>query len=105
MVLIWHYLLLAHFIADFPLQSDFIARLKGDVWYLMFVHVSIYTLVVCAVLDVFAIFEIWKMALIFISHLTIDLWKCNYAPKEKSLTLSLYVDQALHLLVLAICLF
>ncbi|MDF2499308.1 MAG: hypothetical protein K0Q77_22 [Anaerosporomusa subterranea] len=99
------YLLLAHYLADFPLQGDFLASMKGKNVYLLAVHVLIYTLLIGACLDLMGIYAVWKLWLVALSHTAIDYWKCHYAPKETALTASLYIDQALHLLVLMVCLY
>lgn len=94
------YLLLAHYLADFPLQSDFLANMKGKNNYLLMVHVLIYSLMVSAVLHWFGLYADWKLCVLIISHTAIDYWKCHFAPKETALTTSLYIDQAAHLMVL-----
>jgi hypothetical protein len=98
------YLLLAHYLADFPLQGDFLANMKGKNWYLLMAHVLIYSLTIGAFMHALGIYATWKLFVVAISHVFVDYWKCNYAPKETALTTSLYIDQALHLIVLAICL-
>ncbi|WP_312337274.1 DUF3307 domain-containing protein [Anaerospora hongkongensis] len=99
------YLLLAHYLADFPLQSDFLASMKGKNNYLLLCHVLIYSLLVGAVLDFLGIYALWKLALLIVSHAVIDYWKCHYAPKDTALTSGLYIDQTLHVLILLILLF
>lgn len=94
------YLVLAHYIADFPLQSDFLANMKGTNNYLLFCHVIIYALTVAATLQFLGIFAIWKLVVLLLSHTVIDYWKCHYASKETALTTSLYIDQGLHLIIL-----
>ena len=98
----WMYLLLAHYLADFPLQGDFLANMKGKNSYLLLCHVLIYSLFVGAVLEYLGLYETWKMCVLLFSHNFIDLWKCKYASKDTALTTSLYIDQALHLIVLYI---
>ena len=99
------YLLLAHYLADFPLQGDFLANFKSKNNYLLMCHVIIYSLTVGVFLDYLGLYVTWKLILLIISHTFIDYWKCHYASKETALTTSLYIDQALHLIVLLICLY
>lgn len=98
-------LFMAHFVADFPMQGEFLATMKGKNNYLMFCHVMVYTAIICLVLWVVGIYAIWKFALLIISHFAIDYWKCHFAPWETALTMNLYVDQVLHFIVLSILLF
>jgi len=99
------YLVLGHYLADFPLQSDFLATMKGKNNYLLFCHVIMYSLIISAILDLLGLFAIWKLILLILSHTVVDYWKCHYASKETALTTSLYIDQAAHILVLIPLLF
>ena len=98
------WLLLGHYIADFPLQSDFLANMKGKNNYLLLCHVLIYSLTISAILHFLGLYAAWKLAMLIVSHVAIDYWKCRYAPKETALTTSLYIDQALHIAVLILLL-
>lgn len=93
-------LFMAHFIADFPLQGDFLAQMKGKNNYLLFCHCMIYTAIICLVLWAAGIYTLWKFILLVISHFAIDYWKCHFTSKETALTLSLYIDQGFHFTVL-----
>jgi hypothetical protein len=86
----------AHYIADFPLQGDFMANLKGKLDYILFSHAMIWTGCVCAVLGYFHDFAWWKVALLLIGHFFIDRWKSRKVDKTKSLTSDLWIDQAAH---------
>jgi len=94
------YLLLGHYLADFPLQGDFLSGMKGKNNYLLLCHVLIYTLILGAILTFFGMFTTPKLWLLFVSHFTVDYWKCHYAPKDTALTTSLYIDQAIHIAML-----
>ncbi|MCK9325480.1 MAG: DUF3307 domain-containing protein [Bacteroidales bacterium] len=93
-------LFLAHFIGDYPMQSDFLAKMKATNNYLLFCHVMAYTATITAVLYLLGIYAMWKILLLVISHFLIDYWKCHYADKSTALTTSLYVDQLAHFVVL-----
>lgn len=94
------FLLLAHYLADFPLQGEFLANMKGKNGYLLMCHVLIYSLTVGAFLHFLGLYADWKLFALIISHTLIDYWKCRYAPKETALTTALYIDQTAHLLIL-----
>jgi len=91
--------LLAHYIADYPLQGEFLAQTKGKYWYNLFVHSMIYSLSVCLCLKLLGVFVIWKFVVLLISHLIIDYIKSNAKNKEKALTSYLYIDQSLHIII------
>ena len=92
-------MLLAHYIADYPLQGEFLAQTKGKYWYSLFVHSMIYSLSVCLCFKLLGVFLIWKFIVLLISHLIIDYVKSNAKNKEKALTSYLYVDQSLHIVI------
>jgi len=93
-------LFLAHFIADYPMQGEFLAQMKGKNNYLLFCHVMAYTAVIAAVLWFAGVYAIWKIVALIISHFAVDYWKCHCAPKETALTTSLYIDQVAHFIIL-----
>ena len=93
------WILLAHYVADYPLQGDFLAQTKGKYWYSLFVHSIIYSLVVALTLKLLGVFAIWKVAVLILSHLVIDYKKSNAVNKEKALTSYLYIDQSLHITI------
>ena len=92
-------MLLAHYIADYPLQGEFLAQTKGKYWHSLFVHSMIYSLSVCLCFKLLGVFVIWKFAVLLISHLIIDYVKSNSKNKEKALTSYLYIDQSLHIII------
>lgn len=79
------YIVIAHLIGDYVLQSDFIARTKGSNWYHLFVHCVLY----CVPFYLLFGFE-WRLAIIFISHMIIDPLKARYNK------IAYWQDQALH---------
>jgi len=93
------WILLAHYVADYPLQGDFLAQTKGKYWYSLFVHSVIYSLVLALTLKLLGVFAIWKVVVLILSHIIIDYKKANAMNKEKALTSYLYIDQSLHILI------
>lgn len=91
---IW--LIFAHFIGDFALQSDWISLNKGKYWYLMVAHCVIWTACVCVALEYMGILLLWKAVLLCVGHVACDVWKCN-STKDFP-TWHFYVDQMFHIL-------
>lgn len=88
---------LAHYIADYPLQGDFLAQTKGKYFYSLLAHSVIYGLSIALCFKLLGVFAVWKAIVLVISHIIIDYKKANAKNKEKSLTTYLYIDQVLHL--------
>jgi hypothetical protein len=92
-------LLLAHLIADFPLQSNFVFRLKTRSPAGLLLHVGLHLLILCLLLV-----DPWRYwpALLFlgVSHYTID-WLKVKRPSSPEWPAFL-LDQAAHIAVLAI---
>lgn len=80
-------IVIAHLIGDYVLQTDFIAKTKGENWYHLFVHSALYVVP-------FYIFFGWgiELGLLFASHFGIDAQKARY---DK---LGYFGDQVLHYL-------
>jgi hypothetical protein len=93
------WILLGHYICDYPLQGSFLAQTKGQYWYSLLVHSLIYGLGMALVFKVLGVFAIWKAVVLVISHIIIDYKKVTAKNKEKALTSYLYIDQALHLII------
>ena len=93
------YLILGHYLADFPLQGEFLANFKGKNNYILACHVLIYSLFIACILQFLGIFAIWKLILLVVSHTLIDYWKCHWT-KLNPLTTALYIDQFLHISIL-----
>lgn len=98
-------LLLVHLLYDFHWQGDFIGAYKSKYLFLLFIHCLTYTLCIGAVLYWFNVLTYWKLALLLISHIVVDYWKCRLAPEETKLTKSLWIDQGLHFIVLLLMMF
>ena len=77
-------LIMCHLVGDYVLQSDFIAKTKGENWYHLFVHCALYTLPFGVVYGF-----VWQT----IFHIFIDVLKARY----KKITYT--TDQILHYVV------
>jgi Protein of unknown function (DUF3307) len=103
MNLIW--LLFAHFIGDWALQSNWMGQNKSKRWIIMFAHCMIYTGVIAIALQYLGILEYWKLAFIFLGHYIMDFVKGKAAHSEKDWRM-IYLDHMWHLSQLVIvCLF
>lgn len=66
-------LIFCHLIGDYVLQSEFLAKTKGDDWYHLFVHCALYCV------PFYILFGLcWQLAFIFIVHLVVDPLKARY---------------------------
>lgn len=84
-------LLASHFMGDYVLQTDFLAKTKGDnVWHL-FAHCVLYSLPFMVTFG----FD-WKVPFIIGTHIVIDALKARYK------VINYVTDQVLHLMVLVI---
>ncbi len=98
------WLLLAHYIADYPLQGTFLATTKGKSWYSLLAHSVIYGLTISLCLKFLGAFALWKAVVLVTSHIIIDYRKATATDKTKAETTYLYIDQALHILInFALC--
>jgi len=96
---------LAHFIADWGLQSDFVATNKGKYSIIMFAHCFIWTGVIAIALQYLGILSTWKIIFLFVGHWVMDIHKCNnicdtccVGESEKHNMELLYLDQIWHLI-------
>lgn len=96
-LLLW--LIFAHFIGDWALQSDWMAQNKGKYWFVMLAHCMIWTACICVVLKLTGRFDpCYDLLLLCGLHWIVDEEKCEFATKDNSLGKALYIDQAFHLL-------
>lgn len=66
-------LIFCHLIGDYVLQSDFLAKTKGENWYHLFVHCTLYCV------PFYILFGLcWQLAFIFVVHLIVDPLKARY---------------------------
>lgn len=84
-------LVVCHLIGDYCLQSDFIAKTKGQNWYHLFVHCVLY------IIPFYIAFGLrWQLGVIFISHMIVDPLKARYHK------ISYPVDQIIHYTVMSV---
>jgi hypothetical protein len=93
------WVLLSHYIADYPLQGDFLAQTKGKYFYSLLAHSIIYGLSIALCFKLLGVFAFWKAFVLVGSHMLIDYKKATAKNKEKALTSYLYIDQTLHILI------
>ena len=82
-------LIFCHLVGDFVLQSDFIAKTKGENWYHLFVHCMLYSLPFYIVFG-----ACWQIPMIVVSHFIIDAAKARYNQ------ISYVADQCFHFNIL-----
>lgn len=86
-------LIICHSVGDYVLQTDFIAKTKGENWYHLFTHCILYLLPFRIVYG-----GDWRLVVLFVSHVIIDALKARYK------AISYTHDQLLHYFV-AVCLY
>lgn len=93
----------AHYIADFDLQTRFVAENKGKYWYIMMAHVISWTTIVCIPLFFYGVLDWVAFAILIPIHWASDWYKAQALEhpryNEKPLTL-LYIDQSIHIIQL-----
>jgi hypothetical protein len=81
-------LVFCHLVGDYVLQSDFIAKSKGENWYHLLVHCLLYCL------PFFIVFGLtWQLMAIFVTHIVIDASKARYKAIDYT------TDQLLHYMI------
>lgn len=78
-------LILCHMVGDYVLQSDFIAKTKGENWYHMVVHCALYCVPFAVLFGI-----TWQLAFLFGVHILIDALKARWN------VVSYQVDQICH---------
>ena len=100
------WLLFAHFLADLPLQGEFIAKNKGKEPLFMIGHCVIWAGCIALTLQMLGIeMSIWKWTFLFCGHYLADSFKCKVVEIEdifnRPLKLTkrqyVYLDQLIHL--------
>ena len=97
-------LILAHFLADFPLQSNIIYDLKIKSLWGQFLHAVIFfTCAIGLCWPFLGIKAIWVLFIFLgISHFVIDCLKVRYVDKGKVKLWSFLADQCLHVAIISI---
>ena len=84
-------LVLCHLVGDYVLQSDFIAKTKGENWYHLFVHCMLYCL------PFYPCFGFkWQLIVILVAHLIVDPLKARYKK------INYIQDQVIHYITMLI---
>ena len=99
-------LYVTNLILDYPLQGTFLAEFKSKNNYILFVHCAIWAFGLSVVLMPLGLFAWWKVVMLLIGHIIIDYWKCRGLYKKWNIKdwTSLYIDQALHVVQVLLCL-
>jgi len=105
---LFYRLLLAHIIADFPLQTNQIFKVKTNTEWGVLIHTLI--VLIFSILFTFPYLEDPKVIIIllviFLSHTVIDKLKMEYSKKTKNQSIRiLLLDQALHIAIIAVLAF
>ena len=83
-----YWILACHFMGDYVLQIDFLAKTKGENWWHLIAHCFLYSLPFAVVFGLD-----WRIALSVLTHVVIDASKARYK------VINYVTDQILHLLV------
>ncbi len=105
---LFYRLLLAHIIADFPLQTIQIFKVKNNTEWGVLIHTLI--VLIFSIIFAFPYLEDPKVIIIllviFLSHTVIDKLKMEYTKKTKNQSIrALLLDQALHIAIIAVLTF
>ncbi len=105
---LFYRLLLAHIIADFPMQTSQIFKVKTNTEWGILIHTLI--VLIFSILFTFPYLEDPKVIIIiiiiFLSHTVIDKLKMEYSKKTKNQSIRiLLLDQALHIAIIAVLTF
>lgn len=105
---LFYRLLLAHIIADFPMQTNQIFKIKMNTHWGVILHTLI--VLIFSIFFTFPYLENPKVIIIllviFLSHTVIDKLKMEYSKKTKNQSIRiLLLDQALHIAIIAVLTF
>jgi len=105
---LFYRLLLAHVIADFPMQTNQIFKVKANTEWGVLIHTLI--VLIFSIFFTFPYLEDPKviiiLLIIFLSHTVIDKLKMEYSKKTKNQSIRiLLLDQALHIAIIAVLTF
>ena len=84
-------MIFCHLVGDYVLQSDFIAKTKGQNWYHLFVHCFLYCLPFYIVFG-----STWQLLFIFVTHLLVDQLKAKFNK------INYVTDQLLHYIAMLV---
>ncbi|MFZ3130840.1 MAG: DUF3307 domain-containing protein [Desulfosporosinus sp.] len=107
------FLLVAHLIGDFPLQTSWMADKKANNWLPLLAHSALYTAIIGLIsLIGFGGLALWQLATIFLAHVTLDrrtfvAWWVNQIMRtnlSENRWLGIMIDQVFHVTILALIL-
>lgn len=94
MLTLLYKLLACHMLGDYVLQTDFLAKTKGENWWHMLAHCVTYTVPFALAFGID-----WRVCFILALHLAVDTLKARWH------LIGYVSDQATHLLTLTVYLF
>lgn len=68
----WIWVLFAHYIGDYGLQSAWMSDNKGKSPYVLFAHAMIWTVCVCVALQYLGLLVPWKIGFLLVGHMASD---------------------------------
>lgn len=86
------WLIFAHYIGDFALQSNWQAQNKGKLWYVMLSHCMIWTAMICIALEHSQLLQWWHPIFLIAGHWVCDKWKTTETEWKY-----IYYDQIWHI--------
>lgn len=98
--------LLAHYVGDYGLQTDYMAEHKGRDWYVLFAHAAVWTFMVAAagMLGGLHVGAVPVIIVLLMPHMLIDMVKARrmlWVPRMSD-TAAFAVDQGLHMVQLTV---
>ena len=92
-----------HCIADYSLQSAFMADFKGTNVTVMVGHCAIWTLCIFSGLWFFSVNSSWQLPYLFAGHMGIEYWKQAKCGKGEKLTSELLLCQFVQFIHISLC--
>jgi len=80
--MVFWWLIVAHLLGDYVLQSKWIALNKGKNYYILLVHSTVWAARIVFVLCYFGIFAIWKIPFLIIPHGLCDWLKWHSGERQ-----------------------
>jgi hypothetical protein len=95
------WLLLTHFVADWALQSDYMASHKRESYTVLLAHCCVYAFVVGGLMALLGRPEWWRSASLLVTHGILDVIKMRQEEKGDDPWI-MPCDQLAHLLIIAL---
>jgi hypothetical protein len=94
-------LLALHFLGDYALQTDYMAKNKKDDWYVLLSHSMVWALCISAGLLYVDKLTLYKFIFLVSGHFMCDMWKAKQ--KEPNMEkINLFLDQGFHVIQIVI---